>query len=87
MKVNSASETPHLLKDEEEYGGQKAKVERLEACTNIKSINIYPAKGAMFSIQASNEALKAVQMRSYETELQSETLPKRALRLAEKAYT
>ena len=91
LRANSGSETPHhranLLKDEEEDGGQKTNLERFEACTDIKSINIYPAKGAMFSTQASNEALKAVQIQSYETELQSETLPRSTLRLAEKAYT
>lgn len=66
---------------------EKTRVERFEACTHIKSINIYPAKGATFSVQASNEALKAVQIRSYEPELQSATFPRRALRLTEKVYT
>lgn len=44
------------------------------------------AKVAMFSTQVSNEALKAVQVRSYETDLQSEIFPSRARRVAEKAY-
>jgi len=88
LRATSASETPHqranLLKDEEEYRRRKTEVERFEACADIKSTNIYPAKGAMISIQASNEALKGVQIQSYETELQSEMFPRKALRLAEK---